>query len=279
MCCYYCRALSWVYTHENDEATEFLYTNFGLQAAHRNTFLGLKLNPKPIVCSVGSLRKFVFEFGLVLFSNVFEVSDCRRVAGYLWSSITNLQNSRMVPVEILSHKMFLFCVQMVKWIVWFLVSKSNFHGGKIVFSLSSSLGILPDQMHLVHLAIGPDCIVSCLLDWTDSEQYVAGTFREQRLKVFYEHYRDWCETNEIGERASRKVFSVQTLTPDAPGFVELSQKKMNAMACRYMLHWLGHVAKDFAMSHKSDVDMQLWRFGRFFIYEHLVHWKQSPSVH
>ena len=86
-------------------------------------------------------------------------------------------------------------------------------------------GILPDQMHLVHLTIAPDSIVSCLLDWTDSCKYVAGSTRNERLTELWENYRSYCEENGIGDRAQRKLFSVQTLTPDAPGFVEISQEK------------------------------------------------------
>ena len=38
MCCYYCRALAWIYEGDGPETANFLYTNFGTQAAHRNTF-------------------------------------------------------------------------------------------------------------------------------------------------------------------------------------------------------------------------------------------------
>ena len=38
-CCYYCRAVQWVYLDENPEMNQYLYTNFGRNAAHRNTFL------------------------------------------------------------------------------------------------------------------------------------------------------------------------------------------------------------------------------------------------
>ena len=118
-------------------------------------------------------------------------------------------------------------------------------------------GILPDQMHLVHLTIAPDSIVSCLLDWTDSCKYVAGSTRNERLTELWENYRSYCEENGIGDRAQRKLFSVQTLTPDAPGFVEISQKKLNATAARYMIFWLANVAKSFALVHGADDDMRL----------------------
>ena len=39
-CCYYCRALAWVYADENPNLADYLYTNFGDAAPHRRTFHG-----------------------------------------------------------------------------------------------------------------------------------------------------------------------------------------------------------------------------------------------
>ena len=39
-CCYYCRALAWVYIDQNPELNELLFTNFGERAAHRQTRRG-----------------------------------------------------------------------------------------------------------------------------------------------------------------------------------------------------------------------------------------------
>ncbi len=39
LCCYYCRACQWVCAGDDAGMTQHLYTNFGKQAAHRNTFL------------------------------------------------------------------------------------------------------------------------------------------------------------------------------------------------------------------------------------------------
>ena len=36
-CCYYCRACQWVYVEDDEGFCQFLYTNFGPQASHRNT--------------------------------------------------------------------------------------------------------------------------------------------------------------------------------------------------------------------------------------------------
>ena len=133
------------------------------------------------------------------------------------------------------------------------------------------LGILPDQMHLVHLTIAPDAIVSSLLDWTDSEEYVSGNTREKRLAELWDHYRCFCEEAHIGDRASRKLFSVATLSPDSIGYVEVSQKKLSATAARYMLYWLSNVAKDYALTHAKDADMQLDPYIDF-VFPHIFVW-------
>ena len=38
MCCYYCKARAWTYLGEDQSMNEFLYTNFGPDAAHRHTY-------------------------------------------------------------------------------------------------------------------------------------------------------------------------------------------------------------------------------------------------
>ena len=89
-------------------------------------------------------------------------------------------------------------------------------------------------MHLVHLALAPDAIISCLLDWSDpNTQYLHGSSRDARLQALWENYRAYCEDQSITERAQRRLFSVQTLKPDSDKFVEISQKILNASACRY----------------------------------------------
>ena len=99
--------------------------------------------------------------------------------------------------------------------------------------------------------------MSCLLDWTDDETYIGGTSRDKRLASLWDSYRAWCDENNVVERASRKLFSVGTLTPDASGFVEVSQKKLNATGARYIIFWMKNIALSYAESHGSDGDMQL----------------------
>lgn len=53
----------------------------------------------------------------------------------------------------------------------------------------------------------------------------------------------------------KRLFTVQTLKPDGSKFCEVSQKILNATACRYMLFWLCSIAKHYALTHGSDADM------------------------
>ena len=39
LCCHYCRALAWTYEGDPEETAEYLYTNYGPDAAHRSTRL------------------------------------------------------------------------------------------------------------------------------------------------------------------------------------------------------------------------------------------------
>ena len=112
-------------------------------------------------------------------------------------------------------------------------------------------------MHIVHLALGPDVITSCLLDWTDPPGYVEGSNREKRLESLWVSYRNWCETGGIGERAQRRLFTSNVLKPDSGTYCEISQKTLNATASRYMVFWLASLASQFAERSGSDVDMSL----------------------
>ena len=112
-------------------------------------------------------------------------------------------------------------------------------------------------MHIVHLALGPDVITSSLLDWTDTTEFINESSRDRRLGALFENYREWCESQDypMGERAQRRLFSTNTLKPDSGIYVELSQKILNATACRYMLFWLASVANRFAVQMPTDENM------------------------
>lgn len=112
-------------------------------------------------------------------------------------------------------------------------------------------------MHLVHLALGPDAVISALLDWSDCESHFQGASRDKRLESMWNHYRDYCEEQRIPDRAARRLFTVATLKPESIQYVEISQKILSATACRYLLFWFAALAKLFAVNPGSDADMYL----------------------
>ena len=117
-------------------------------------------------------------------------------------------------------------------------------------------GILPDFMHLVHLALFPDAITSALLDWTDNQWYVEGGSRDKRLAKLWENYRAYCEEAHITERAQRKLFTTAVLKPEGGRYCELSQKILNATGARYMTFWASSLSVQFATL-GYDADMFL----------------------
>ena len=90
-------------------------------------------------------------------------------------------------------------------------------------------------MHLVHLGVGVDLLTSMLQDVTDDETVFAAGSRERRLHMAWQSYRAWADEAQVSERASQRLFSTSILTNTK--VVEVSQKIMNATACRYMLLW------------------------------------------
>ena len=49
-------------------------------------------------------------------------------------------------------------------------------------------------MHIVHLAVAPDCIIAILLDLTDDDVNAVGAgTRDQKLRAVWQSYHDWCE--------------------------------------------------------------------------------------
>lgn len=154
-------------------------------------------------------------------------------------------------------------------------------------------GILPDVMHLVHLGVATDVVVSLLLDWSDDTRFFGESSREKRLNQMWNSYRQWCESQgySMSDRAGRKLFSTSKLKPDGTGYTEISQKVMNASACRYILFWLQDLAKQFAGWSDSDEDMNLTCaivrsivfFGApFYCWKNVCiisHWQQTKFSH
>lgn len=117
-------------------------------------------------------------------------------------------------------------------------------------------------MHVTHLALGPDVITSCLLDWSDCAGYVDGASREKRLESLWKIYRSWCESCSVSDRAQRRLFTSNILKPDSGSYVEISQKTLSATASRYMIMWVSSLAKQFAETIGNDTDMRLDPFYR-----------------
>ena len=115
-------------------------------------------------------------------------------------------------------------------------------------------------MHLVHLAVAVDVIISLLLDWSDQHvNFFSGTSRERRLESMWNSYRDWCESQQfdMAERAQRKLFTTAVLKPDSGKYTDISQKVLNATGARYMVYWFASLAKQFCEWTNSDADMIL----------------------
>ncbi|CAE7220511.1 unnamed protein product [Symbiodinium sp. CCMP2592] len=96
-------------------------------------------------------------------------------------------------------------------------------------------GLLPDYMHMVHLAVAVDFLGSMLLEVTDDTTIMSGPSREKRLDLLWKDYRSWAEASQIGDRASRRMFTTAVLRNNKN--IEVSQKILSATACRYMLLW------------------------------------------
>lgn len=48
-------------------------------------------------------------------------------------------------------------------------------------------------MHIVHLALAVDAIVSILIDLVEIPDLVLGDTRDQRLGTLWNNYQAWCE--------------------------------------------------------------------------------------
>ena len=114
-------------------------------------------------------------------------------------------------------------------------------------------------MHILHLAIFPDVLISLLCDLTDDVRS-----RDAELDILWSNYKVWCDGQAVPDRASRKLFSSAILKPNAREYATISQKLLSATAARYMIFWLGQLmasllqrysrssSKEFYESHCSN---------------------------
>ncbi len=98
--------------------------------------------------------------------------------------------------------------------------------------------LYPDIMHIVHLALIQDVCCSVLLDLSDTESMIQGRLRDNKLFTLWSDYRAWCESQSVGSRASRRLFTTAILRPGPNKYPEPSQKIMNATAARFFLFWV-----------------------------------------
>ena len=96
-------------------------------------------------------------------------------------------------------------------------------------------GILPDVMHIVHLACLVDVVTSMLLDLSDTPFPWPGTSRDSRLEHGWRGYKGFCQKWGIEDRAERKLFTNEALKAD---YATVSQKILRAAAAKYMVFWL-----------------------------------------
>ena len=80
-----------------------------------------------------------------------------------------------------------------------------------------------------------DLLTSMLQDITDDQTFFCATSRERRLAMAYESYKAWAEEAKVTDRAGQRLFTTSILTNTK--VVEVSQKVLNATACRYMILW------------------------------------------
>ncbi|CAE7299286.1 unnamed protein product [Symbiodinium sp. CCMP2592] len=95
--------------------------------------------------------------------------------------------------------------------------------------------ILPDVMHIVHLACLVDVVTSMLLDLSDTTFPWSGSSRDSRLEQGWRSYKSYCQRWGINDRADRKLFTNDVLKGD---YATVSQKILRAAASKYMVFWL-----------------------------------------
>lgn len=65
------------------------------------------------------------------------------------------------------------------------------------FCVCLALGMYPDLLHVLDLALLVDLYSSSFILWTDDEQIYAGRRRDDRLRGLYRDYVDWCCANGV----------------------------------------------------------------------------------
>ena len=156
--------------------------------------------------------------------------------------------------------------------VLIIILRTNLKSSEPVHS-----GILPDAMHLAHLAIFSDVYISLLLDLTDDY-----TKRDSKLSELFgelscmvriprqpNHIRNkfWRTGTRIkpytpsipgiSDRARRRLFTSRTIRPNAKEYRSISQKLLSAAASRYLIFWFSHYLSGLLASSPDSTFLQL----------------------
>lgn len=81
-----------------------------------------------------------------------------------------------------------------------------FHSVFQIFEAFGDLGIFPDMLHILDLAIFCDNYASAFLVWTDDASIFAGRSRDERLLGLYRRYLTWCIENRPWDLQLNKLF-------------------------------------------------------------------------
>ena len=137
---------------------------------------------------------------------------------------------------------------------------------------------------MAHLALFVDLICSALLIYTDDQRVYVGRSRDERLRALYREYCEWCQesgataaSNKFlsayvllflqkivppsticpgiphGSRAKGTLFTTGTLQPKLTAYPSAGQRKINAGASSFFMHFLALIAARIAAEHPRDV--------------------------
>jgi len=88
--------------------------------------------------------------------------------------------------------------------------------GSECLSWKKMRGILPDYMHLVHLACGIDAVTSVILDVVDHPSgLVHGNSRDKQLETLWCNYKNWAEASR---RLTFYLINISNLSCLRPGW-------------------------------------------------------------
>ena len=169
---------------------QMLYTCYGRTAAHRSTQSGsnmlYNIKTNRINMYLSLFVCIIFICGICKHSGSF----AQRSTGLTCMVPTQSQRWSVFRPRDAGHirstytSCFLVRLIFLKFII-----------GSYIEHIFHVAGVYPDLLHILDLAICPDCICGALLDWTDpGVRALEGTSRDARLLKFGELYFHWCKS-------------------------------------------------------------------------------------